>query len=194
MGRSSVISTRPSLNRCEERFMTSPSSRRVSRPPVRFGMIDGEAVAFIPVYGDVWAIVSEEDAIKVDKIYWYLDSEGYVIGHDGPRGLKIHRVILGLKRGERGPDHRNGNKLDNRRSNLRRATAVQQARNVARRSTSSSPFKGVYFHLDSGKWRTSICVRGKRIFLGVFCKAEEAAQTYDAAARKYYGEFARTNF
>lgn len=89
-------------------------------------------------------------------------------------------------------DHRNGNGLDNRRSNLRQATCAQNMQNRRPKLSSKSGLKGV--HRDKYRWRALIRVNGRQIYLGAFRAPEEAARAYDRAALDHYGEFARTNF
>jgi hypothetical protein len=92
-------------------------------------------------------------------------------------------------------DHRNNNSLDNRRANLRLATHAENCYNRPKiRTKTSSRYIGVYFEKSTGKWTAKIRVNGKRLWLGRFNSELEAALAYDAAARKYHGEFARTNF
>lgn len=84
-------------------------------------------------------------------------------------------------------DHINGNGLDNRRSNLRKATVQQN--NANRRGFLK--FKGV---CEEGKgFRAQITVNGKSIYLGNFPTEIEAAIAYNTAAYKAFGEFARLN-
>jgi hypothetical protein len=90
-------------------------------------------------------------------------------------------------------DHINGNGLDNRRANLRLATVAQNAWNSKKRN-SRSGYKGVWFAADKGLWRAAIVYHGRRIHLGYFKDKIAAAKAYDAAARKYYKQFARPNF
>ena len=106
--------------------------------------------------------------------------------------IKMHRVILGLKEGEI-CDHINGDGLDNRRCNLRKATASQNAQNSCKPRTNSSGYMGIV-GLKWGKWGTRIRCDGRDLFLGVFDTKEEAARAYDAAAVELHNEFATTNF
>jgi hypothetical protein len=92
-------------------------------------------------------------------------------------------------------DHRNNNTLDNRRDNLRLATRRQNTCNRRKtKSKTSSRFIGVYFDKRSGKWAAKIKFMNKVIWLGRFNSEIDAAKTYDVAANKYHGEFARLNF
>jgi hypothetical protein len=91
-------------------------------------------------------------------------------------------------------DHINHNGLDNRRSNLRICTISQNQHNSKLRSDSTSGFKGVYWDRDLNKWRVRISINKKVIWLGSYTCLIEAAKVYDAAAIKYYKEFANLNF
>lgn len=80
-------------------------------------------------------------------------------------------------------------------SNCRWATRQQQVLNSSPRiERHKSPFKCVYKLRYGNRWRAYIRFNGKTISLGCYESAEKAARVYDAAAKKYYGEFARTNF
>ena len=83
--------------------------------------------------------------------------------------------------------------LDNRRANLRLSTVAQNAWNSKKRNPRSG-YKGVWFAADKGLWRAAIVCHGRRIHLGYFTDKIAAARAYDAAAKKYYKEFARLNF
>lgn len=107
----------------------------------------------------------------------------------GEPGVKLHQLITG----ERGRDHKNRNGLDNRRSNLRRASASENGQN--RKATRhSSKYHGVSFEPWTGKWRASIGLDRKTIKLGRFIDEVLAAQAYDASARRIYGRDAFLNF
>lgn len=106
----------------------------------------------------------------------------------------MHRVILGLQPGdEMQCDHRDGNGLNNRRSNLRFCTAMQNGQSRRNQKMGTSRYKGVCWHRGEGKWYSQIGVNKKRIYVGSFDSEVAAAQAYDAAALKYHRNFALTN-
>lgn len=107
------------------------------------------------------------------------------------RLIGLHNFLLGTK----SVDHRDGNALDNQRKNLRKATKKQNNRAFRRKTPGkSSQFRGVCFDRARNKWLVSIEVNEKQINLGRFLSEIEAAKAYDAAARKYFGDFAAPNF
>jgi hypothetical protein len=107
----------------------------------------------------------------------------------------MHNEILGLTTG-RGVevDHKNRNSLDNRKANLRTCTHAQNQHNRSKFRNNTSGAIGVCF--KRGKWEASIhlLVDGKStyLYIGRFSTKEEAAQAYDAEARRR-GEFAVLN-
>lgn len=106
----------------------------------------------------------------------------------------LHRVICCAPDGLL-VDHVNGNTLDNRRENLRLATARQNTVN-SYRAPSSSGFRGVKTPAPgAGRgFRAMMSVSGKMVTLGRADTAEAAARIYDEHAKARYGEFARLNF
>lgn len=90
-------------------------------------------------------------------------------------------------------DHIDTDGLNNTRSNLRPATRAQNQMNKRKKLGGTSQFKGVDFH--EGIWRARIYLSSSGSkYLGAFHNEVEAAMAYDAAARHYFGEFARPNF
>ena len=87
-------------------------------------------------------------------------------------------------------DHKDGNSLNDRWRNLRLATHSQNICNARRRSDNSLGFKGVTRHRN--KFRAYISRNGQQIVLGSFDTPELAHRAYKWAARRHYGEFART--
>jgi hypothetical protein len=88
-------------------------------------------------------------------------------------------------------DHRNGDRADNRWSNLREATRTQNNGNGKRPRNNSTGFKGVHFFKQTGRYQAGITVDGRRQHLGYFSDPEDAHAAYLNAAEKYFGEFAR---
>lgn len=90
-------------------------------------------------------------------------------------------------------DHKDRNKLNNQKSNLREATVSQN--NMNRPGWSScSKFKGVDFMKRKHKWRARIQVDGKLEYIGLFELELDAAKAYDDKAKELHGEFAYLNF
>lgn len=88
-------------------------------------------------------------------------------------------------------DHINGQRNDNRWSNLRLATAHQNQWNTGVRADNTSGFKGVTRPAGRTKWHAYINDRGKRRYIGSFHTAEEANEAATNARRAAHGEFAR---
>lgn len=104
--------------------------------------------------------------------------------------LKMHQLLFGCPAGTQ-VDHADRDGLNNRRSNLRLASASQNAANAIR-GFSAAGYRGV--HLDKSKFVAQIRVGGKIQKVGRFLSAAEAPRAYDAAALRCHGEFAILNF
>ncbi len=109
------------------------------------------------------------------------------------RIVSLHREIMNHPKGLL-VDHKNRDGLDNRRANLRVATKSQNTCNRRKKKNATSRYFGVHFDKRHSLWAANIKCRGKRIWLGYFDNEIDAAKAYDAAAKKYHGEFARLNF
>jgi len=92
---------------------------------------------------------------------------------------------------ERQVDHINGDHADNRISNLRLATGTQNQANKGLQRNNTTGFKGVGYRPDRGFFAI-IKKDRKSHYLGQFNTAEEAHAAYCAAAKRLFGEFART--
>lgn len=141
--------------------------------------------------------IDDADELLVALFKWHLHSRGYAARSIGGRKYKsyvlAHRWIVGADRGDE-VDHINGDKLDNRRVNLRLVTHSQNICNRPTQSNNTSGYRGVYWHRKLEKWGAQIKVDGRQNYLGVHLTLEDAARAYDAAACRFFGEFARPNF
>ena len=137
------------------------------------------------------AIVDDEDFEELSKSKWYTHRK-YAACHQKNPMVVMHRIILGAKKGQQ-VDHINGDGLDNRRENLRFCTQAENQWNRRKQKNNTSGFKGVVLNQITGKWVAQITVKGKAMNLGYFVEKKDAAETYDKAAFRYYGEFARLN-
>lgn len=91
-------------------------------------------------------------------------------------------------------DHKDGNKSNNKISNLRECTRNQNGQNRPKTSTNTSGYKGVSWHKRDEVWTAQIGINGTLIHLGYFNNAEDAARAYDNRALEEFGEFAKLNF
>lgn len=159
---------------------------------------------------NLFALVDQEDFDWLSKFSWCADSKGYAVRHElrteyqdkNRKMQKMHREIM-LKHGliieSKFVDHINGNKLDNRKINLREATNSQNQANSKISSNNKTGYRGVILKNQDNNfnitkpWAAQIYVSGKRIFKGMFKTAEEAAIEYNKMAIKYFGSYARLN-
>jgi hypothetical protein len=128
-----------------------------------------------------------EDAEFIHSRKWVLSPQGYV---RSGKHLVLHRHLTGAGVGQI-VDHVNGDRLDNRRANLRICDRVGSNQNRRARRDSKAPFKGIT--RNGNKWLAQIMVQKRYYRLGLFETALQAARAYDAAAIRFHGAFARTN-
>lgn len=144
-------------------------------------------------------LYDEEDSELISAHKWHkrLHAPGLYYAATRINGQRffLHRLIANAPEGSE-VDHADGNPMNNTRKNLRICTRSQNQQNRGKFKNNRSGYKGVY--RDSGNrkaaWRAQITVNGDRKRLGYFSDPENAARAYDAAARKYCGEFANLNF
>ena len=134
-------------------------------------------------------IVDDEDFEYLNKYKWYINEHGYAVRTVWKHGrVRIHREIMKTPKGMF-TDHINGNKLDNRKCNLRTCNHSQNAANAKIYKTNKSNAKGVSWHKESKKWRATIMVSYHSIHLGLFNTVKDASFAYQNAAKNYFGTF-----
>ncbi len=148
----------------------------------------------IPLTQGQYAIVDDADFDWLNQWRWHFNrTTGYASRRDrkGMRTILMHRLIIGAPTGSQ-TDHVDGDGLNNQRHNLRICTASQNQQNRKPQAGSRSQYKGVSFYDDV--YVVRIYVNEENLYLGRFTDERLAAQVYDFAATKYYGEFAALNF
>lgn len=128
------------------------------------------------------AIVDDDLASTLSEgAPWHLASTGYVVRgartDDHPnRKESMHRVVKHV-------DHRNLNKLDNRRSNLRSGTQAQNNQNV-RGIARTSKYRGVWWDARTERWAAAAVIDRKSHWAGRFVDEIEAARAAQALRMK----------
>lgn len=147
------------------------------------------------------ALVDDEDFEYLNQWKWHAFKSGagifYARRYDCTNnvriGIPMHRLILNLKKGDKLViDHKDGNGLNNQRSNVRVCT--QQQNSINRKGHGASKYIGVSCDKRwNNKWRASIKIGGKQKSIGYYKTEENAAIAYNIFAEKHHGEFARYN-
>ena len=150
-----------------------------------------------------------EDMFPSQRYYkiWTTRYSGKVAGSCNPYGNNLyvriyllgvpyfaHRIAWKMFYGEEPPeviDHVDNDGTNNAIRNLRKATPNQNMWNSKISVANTSGHKGVCFHRRIGKWISNLKVNNKKIHLGYFDTAEDAAKAHNEAAVKYHGSFAR---
>lgn len=142
----------------------------------------------------------DSDDFKLVSVYtWSKGKRGYPIAHksrkseDGNKTFTLHRYLYDF------PihcdiDHIDGNKMDNRRFNLRICSHQQNTFNQKLRKTNTSGYYGVSKHKSANLYEAYIHYNGKKKYLGLYSTAEEAAVVRDNEAIRLFGEYAKLNF
>lgn len=185
-----------SLRKCpmEGQPMQGKSSARRSREAIR---PISASIAYLPLQNGLFTLIDAEDADWLSHYTWTIKSGNYVccpkygIVNGKRRIPTIHRLILNAPSGVL-VDHKNGDSLDNRRTNLRLATCSDNQHNRRRNKNNTSGYKGVSWYRPTGRWTANIKANGRQKHLGLYDSPAEAHAAYCRAARELHQEFART--
>lgn len=142
------------------------------------------------------ALVDDEDAPLVQGWSWCL-TNGYpsrreTVRRNKSRILYLHRLVTNAP-AEMEVDHINGNKLDNRKCNLRICTHAENMLNWDNKR-GRSQYRGVSWDRSRKAWKAQIQVRNKNRFIGRYSIETQAAKACDLEAIKAFGLLARPNF
>lgn len=138
--------------------------------------------------------------VLVDDDYAWLQGvsfhllEGYAAHSLRSQGKQqsvlMHHMIAGRPIGGLITDHRDGNRLNNTRANLRFCTKSQNMMNKG--VEKGAIFPGVTRCPKTGRWQSRISVGGTSMSLGVYEDIRTAVVARVAAELKHHGAFSRT--
>lgn len=135
-----------------------------------------------------YTVVDLADAAWVSRWRWCLDKDGYATRKEYTGGgaankqvitFRLHREVAGLPpatEDEREVDHRDLDKLNNRRSNLRVVTHAEQMQNRPSLPGSSSQYRGVMWSKAHKCWVATVKAGSKTHHLGHFSQESDAAE------------------
>ena len=143
-------------------------------------------------------VIDTQDLPAVSQFTWFLGKRGYPVAHASRKSstpnktFPLHRYLMNPEDGY-DIDHITGDKMDNRRSNLRVCTHQENMFNQTLKSSNKTGFCGVSKNRRTGTYEAYLHINGSKKYLGMYSSAEEAARVRDEAAMLYYGEYARLN-
>lgn len=133
-----------------------------------------------------------EDFPLIKDFTWHKNDNGYVVTTYKNKRIRMHRLVLRL--GDYNlfeeVDHKNHNRNDNRKSNLRICTHRENMFNRVDPSNNTSGHIGVSQDSSNGKYKAYIGIYGKYISLGDYSDYNEAVAARENGEKKYFAEFA----
>ena len=146
-----------------------------------------------PETGKIFRHLGDETYFELGREAFRTDTpKGYLVGNFQRKIYLAHRIAWALFYGEwpQGQiDHLNGNRKDNRISNLRVVTNLENCRNLGRRATKNpdrdSGVNGVYWHKKNQKWVARLKTNGIWIYLGSHINLDEAIAARRRAEAAY---------
>ena len=124
---------------------------------------------------------------KLVKQYGWYQNNGYAYTIiENNKCVPMHYILFG----DFMYDHKNHNKLDNRKNNLRKCDYFKNNQNHIIRKDNTSGVSGVNYHKRINKWAARINIDGKRVIIYSGDSFKEAVKSRLQAEKEYYGEFA----
>jgi len=132
------------------------------------------------------AIIDDCDYLKVSTLKWQAqqrsDKKGWYAVSKG--GVRMHRFIMGVT-DKSIVDHKDGDGLNNSRSNLR--IGDQSKNSVNRKITNGKYLRGVT--KKGNRFRSMIKLNKKMVHLGYYSTEEEAHNRYLQESIMHHGEW-----
>jgi hypothetical protein len=150
------------------------------------------------IHGTCKVLVDDEDYESLNKFKWSAAKKFYTIyairntpwirinGKWRHTSINMHRTILAITDSKIHIDNRDGNGLNNQKSNLRTCTPLQNQANKNKWIKKSSSYKGVSKRHGCRRWRSRITFNKKTIDLGLFDSEISAYEAYNKKAIELY--------
>jgi hypothetical protein len=146
--------------------------------------------------------VDDEDFEYLSQFNWHYDGR-YATRTQWNKETKkdykvyMHHVITNFTPGkDKAIDHRDTDKLNNQRKNLREVNKSKNEANKTKqpKRKTSSKYKGVTLRKGRRKCWYASCMKDSKLHsIGYFPTEEEAALAYNEKAKELHGEFAHLN-
>lgn len=114
------------------------------------------------------------------------DKKGYIV-YNGCK--KFYRLVMNVTDSKYDVDHINGNKLDNRKINLRICEHSKNCKNKGINKNNTSGVVGVYWNKHHQKWVVEIKKDYKKICIGYFDNIFDATEARKNAEIEYFGDY-----
>ncbi len=146
-----------------------------------------------------FSLVDDSDFDMLNKLKWHSYYDGYNwyalhtkrLPGNKFKSFQMHRLLLNPSSSKVIIDHKDGDGLNNQRSNLRLCTHSENMKNRRSMKISISGLKGVSWNKKSNKWEARIMSNRKNFYLGGFDSKIKAYDAYCKGCFKYHGKFAR---
>jgi hypothetical protein len=151
----------------------------------------------LPLSQAKFALVDDEYFDELNKHKWYFHHTGYAVRNitlsiNKRKTIFLHRQIIPLL-DDQYIDHKDLNKLNCQKSNLRITTYALNNTNKGNQKNNKSGYKGVFKLPKYNRWRAYLTVNRKRENIGYYRSPENAARAYNKRALEVWGEHARLN-
>jgi hypothetical protein len=174
--------------------MTKANAKKIPLPPIS---VINKIMTYDPDTGVLYHKAGRRHR-QAGRPAGTITGGGYLRASINRRIYAVHRIVYaiihGIDPGDNEIDHIDGDRTNNRPSNLRLATKSQNLANGSAYKSTATGFRGVSYRASHRKFCAQIQVKNQKRHIGYFDTPEKAAIAYDNAASELFGEFARPNF
>lgn len=152
-----------------------------------------------------YAIVDDDDYENLSQWKWSARKTKrpdvfYAMRKQNNKGIQLHRFIMRVNDPRVTIDHKDGDGLNNCKSNLRICTRSENGANRRGKNNNAKPPSSKYLGVKASpptykkRWQAVVTKNYKKYFVGFFHSEIEAAKERDKKAVELFGEFASLNF